>query len=215
MAFIPAAERYDLMVRIDQWVLENAFAQLANAASEGVSTCSINLSGASLGDEGFLNFVNQCFERHAVSPRIICFEITETKAIANLAKARHIIQTLKALGCRFSLDDFGSGMSSFGYLKNLPVDYLKIDGTFIKNLVTDPIDRAMVGAINNIGHVMGLKTIAEFVESAGVLRELNELGVDYVQGYGIARPEPLETYLTKLNKGGYQQLPWSLRGKTR
>ncbi len=198
MAFIPAAERYNLMVRIDQWVLETAFAQLAKAGSERVATCSINLSGASLGEEGFLQFINSCFERFAVSPRMICFEITETEAISNLAKARFIIQSLKTLECRFSLDDFGSGMSSFGYLKNLPVDYLKIDGTFIKNLVSDPIDRAMVAAINNIGHAMGLKTIAEFVESASVLRELNELGVDYVQGYCIAKPEPLETYLANL-----------------
>ncbi|WP_158538959.1 EAL domain-containing protein [Marinobacter vulgaris] len=205
MAFIPAAERYSLMVSIDQWVLETAFAKLARAGSNCVSTCSINLSGASLGDEGFLTFIYSCFERFAVSPRVICFEITETEAIANLSKARHIIQTLKALGCRFSLDDFGSGMSSFGYLKNLPVDYLKIDGTFIKNLASDPIDRAMVAAINNIGHVMGLKTIAEFVESASVLQELGELGVDYVQGYGIARPEPLETYLANLKKGDYHQ----------
>lgn len=203
MAFIPAAEHYNLMVRIDQWVLNNAFTQLAEAGPEGVSTCSINLSGASLGDDGFLKFVTRCFEHFAVSPRIICFEITETEAIANLAKARYIIQTLKTLGCRFSLDDFGSGMSSFGYLKNLPVDYLKIDGAFIKNLASDPIDRAMVAAINNIGHVMGLKTIAEFVETTSVLDELRKLGVDYVQGYGISRPVPFETYLSDLKNRNY------------
>lgn len=202
MAFIPAAERYKLIVSIDKWVIETAFAMLADAGSDGVETCSINLSGGSLGDEGVLEFISQCFERYAVPPQIICFEITETEAIANLTKARTLIQTLKRLGCRFSLDDFGSGMSSFGYLKNLKVDYLKIDGTFIKNLARDPIDRAMVAAINNIGHVMGLKTIAEFVESTSVLRELKELGVDYVQGYCIARPEPLETYLANLKHAG-------------
>jgi len=206
MAFIPAAERFSLMVKIDRWVLQTAFAKLAKAGPEHVATCSINLSGASLGDEGFLPFINDCFARFDVSPLIICFEITETEAIANLTKARFIIQSLKTLGCRFSLDDFGSGMSSFGYLKNLPVDYLKIDGTFIRNLVSDPIDHAMVTAINNIGHVMGLKTIAEFVESASVLRVLNELGVDYVQGYYIARPEPLETYLAKLKSPASQGL---------
>lgn len=206
MAFIPAAERFSLMVRIDQWVLQTAFAKLAKAGPGHVATCSINLSGASLGDEGFLPFINDCFARFDVCPRIICFEITETEAIANLTKARFIIQSLKTLGCRFSLDDFGSGMSSFGYLKNLPVDYLKIDGTFIRNLVSDPIDHAMVTAINNIGHVMGLKTIAEFVESASALRVLNELGVNYVQGYYIARPEPLETYLAKLKSPASQGL---------
>lgn len=206
MAFIPAAERFSLMVKIDRWVLQTAFAKLAKAGPGHVATCSINLSGASLGDEGFLPFINDCFARFDVSPRIICFEITETEAIANLTKARFIIQSLKTLGCRFSLDDFGSGMSSFGYLKNLPVDYLKIDGTFIRNLVSDPIDHAMVTAINNIGHVMGLKTIAEFVESASVLRVLNELGVNYVQGYYIAKPEPLETYLAKLKSPASQGL---------
>lgn len=198
MAFIPAAERFNLMVNIDQWVLGTAFAQLAKAGTERVGTCSINLSGASLGDEGFLKFITNCFERFPVSPDVICFEITETEAIANLANARHIIQSLKTLGCRFSLDDFGSGMSSFGYLKNLPVDYLKIDGAFIKNLTRDPIDRAMVGAINNIGHVMGLKTIAEFVENGSIVQELLEIGVDYVQGYGIAKPEPLDSFLVNL-----------------
>ncbi|MEP1215710.1 MAG: EAL domain-containing protein [Marinobacter sp.] len=198
MAFIPAAERFNLMVNIDQWVLGTAFAQLAKAGTERVGTCTINLSGASLGDDGFLKFITNCFERFPVSPEVICFEITETEAIANLANARHIIQSLKTLGCRFSLDDFGSGMSSFGYLKNLPVDYLKIDGAFIKNLTNDPIDRAMVDAINNIGHVMGLKTIGEFVENSSTVRELLEIGVDYVQGYGIAKPEPLDTFLVNL-----------------
>jgi EAL domain-containing protein (putative c-di-GMP-specific phosphodiesterase class I) len=210
MTFIPTAERYNLMVSIDQWVLKTAFSKLAKSGCERVATCSINLSGASLGDEGLLQFVNDCFERFAVSPKVICFEITETEAIANLANARCIIQSLKTLGCRFSLDDFGSGMSSFGYLKNLPVDYLKIDGGFIKNLANDSIDRAMVAAINNIGHVMGLKTIAEFVESGSVFRQLRELGVDYVQGYGIAEPEPLDTYLANLKSGGYDQQPWPL-----
>ncbi|WP_152207332.1 EAL domain-containing protein [Marinobacter changyiensis] len=213
MAFIPTAERYNLMVGIDQWVLKTAFSKLAMWGSERVTTCSINLSGASLGDEGFLQFINDCFKRFTVLPQIICFEITETEAIANLANARHIIQSLKTLGCRFSLDDFGSGMSSFGYLKNLPVDYLKIDGTFIKNLANDPIDHAMVAAINNIGHVMGLKTIAEFVESASVLHELLELGVDYVQGYGIAKPEPLETYLANLVNGNCQRSSGALSEK--
>ena len=214
MAFIPAAERYHLMVSIDQWVLEAAFAKLAETSSEQVATCSINLSGASLGDEAFLPFVNSCFERFDVSPQIICFEITETEAIANLANARHIIHSLRAIGCHFSLDDFGSGMSSFGYLKNLPVNYLKIDGAFIRNLATDSIDRAMVASINHIGHVMGLKTIAEFVEDEVVLQTLTELGVDYVQGYGITRPEPLETFLAKLESAGCEGTIAAQTGRT-
>lgn len=204
MAFIPAAERYNLMVSIDQWVVETALAQLSDVDPSHIATCTINLSGASLGDEDFLQFVDECFERYDISPRLICFEITETEAIANLANARHIIEVLKGAGCRFALDDFGSGMSSFGYLKNLPVDYLKIDGAFIKNIADDPIDRAMVEAINNIGHVMGLKTIAEFVNSPPTLQVLQELGVDYAQGYGIAKPVPLEIYLTNLNSDDYR-----------
>ncbi len=198
MAFIPAAERYNLMVSIDQWVLETAFAKLAESGCRRIATCTINLSGASLGSGEFLSFVKKCFERFAVPPAIICFEITETEAIANLANARHIIHALKSLGCRFALDDFGSGMSSFGYLKTLPVDYLKIDGSFIRNLATDSVDLAMVTAINNIGHVMGLETIAEFVESPQVFQQLRELGVDYVQGYGIARPQALDALLSSL-----------------
>lgn len=198
MAFIPAAERYNLMINIDQWVIETAFAKLAATGCVGVHTCSINLSGASLGDEAFLRFICQCFKRFAVPPQIICFEITETVAIANLTRARAMMSKLKDLGCRFSLDDFGSGMSSFGYLKSLPVDFLKIDGAFITNLHEDPIDQAMVTAINDIGHVMGLKTIAEFVETPAVEEQLNSLGVDYVQGYGIARPESLDDLLASL-----------------
>lgn len=195
MAFIPAAERYNLMVSIDQWVIETAFAMLARIGCTRIDTCAINLSGASLGDEQLLGFVHKCFERFAIPPQVICFEITETVAIANLASARHIIETLRALGCRFALDDFGSGMSSFGYLKNLPVDYLKIDGAFIQNLADDPIDHSMVAAINNIGHVMGLKTIAEFVETPLILQKLRDLGVDYAQGYGIGKPVPMDTLL--------------------
>lgn len=198
MAFIPAAERYNLMVSIDQWVIESAFAALARSSGARIDTCTINLSGASLGDDRFLDFVQDCFTRFAVAPEIVCFEITETVAIANLANARRIMDVLKAVGCRFSLDDFGSGMSSFGYLKNLPVDYLKIDGAFVKDMADDPIDCAMVTAIHNIGHVMGLKTIAEFVEGKAILQSLRDLGVDYAQGFGIARPQPLEMLLADL-----------------
>jgi Amt family ammonium transporter len=125
----------------------------------------------------------------------LCFEITETAAVANLSKAIQFIRTLKEYGCRFALDDFGSGMSSFAYLKNLPVDYLKIDGNFVRDMARDPIDRAMVAAIHQVGSVMGIRTIAEYVENGEILAALREIGVDYVQGYGIARPQPLADVL--------------------
>jgi EAL domain-containing protein (putative c-di-GMP-specific phosphodiesterase class I) len=151
---------------------------------------SINLSGASLSQDDFLAFVRNRFEVHGVPYGAICFEITETAAIANLAKATHLIHELKALGCGFSLDDFGSGMSSFAYLKHLPVDHLKIDGAFIRDITRDPIDRAMVEAINKVGHVMGITTIAECVETPQTLAILEQIGVDYAQGYAIGRPHP-------------------------
>jgi EAL domain-containing protein (putative c-di-GMP-specific phosphodiesterase class I) len=148
------------------------------------------LSGASIGDERFLDYVREQFAHFAVSPQSICFEITETAAIAKLDKATHFINQLKTLGCLFSLDDFGAGMSSFAYLKHLPVDFLKIDGGFVKDMADDPIDRAMVEAINSVGHVMGKQTIAEFVDGERVIRLLREMGVDFAQGYGVAKPRP-------------------------
>ncbi|MEO8157131.1 MAG: EAL domain-containing protein [Betaproteobacteria bacterium] len=193
MAFIPAAERYNLMPLIDRWVVRNAFAIIArqHADKDGrTGIFAINLSGASIGDERFLEYVREQFGRFAVSPQSICFEITETAAIAKLDKATHFINELKALGCLFSLDDFGAGMSSFAYLKHLPVDFLKIDGGFVKDMADDPIDRAMVEAINSIGHVMGKQTIAEFVDGERVIQLLREMGVDYAQGYGVAKPRP-------------------------
>ena len=191
MAFIPAAERYNLMPSIDRWVIRNAFAIIARqrAEKEGApGIFAINLSGASIGDERFLDYVREQFTHFAVPPKSICFEITETAAIARLDKATDFINQLKSLGCLFSLDDFGAGMSSFAYLKHLPVDFLKIDGGFVKDMADDPIDRAMVEAINSVGHVMGKKTIAEFVDGERVIRLLREMGVDYAQGYGVAKP---------------------------
>jgi EAL domain-containing protein (putative c-di-GMP-specific phosphodiesterase class I) len=152
---------------------------------------SINLSGASLNDDQFMDFLIEQFSIYAVPPQMICFEITETLAVTNLSKTGTLIQDLKHLGCKFSLDDFGSGMSSFAYLKHLPVDYLKIDGGFIKDILDDPTDLAITESINQIGHVMGMQTIAEFVENDLILAKLREMGVDYGQGYGIAKPRPL------------------------
>jgi diguanylate cyclase (GGDEF)-like protein/PAS domain S-box-containing protein len=194
--FIPAAERYNLMADIDRWVVSHTIAAIAGYQTAcdgdtGLDTVAINLSGNSFSDENFLAFVRQQLLIHGVRPGLICFEITETAAITNLTRANHFIREMQKIGCRFALDDFGSGLSSFAYLKNLPVDYLKIDGSFVKDLVHDPIDRAMVRSINELGHVMGIKTIAEFVENDAILAHLKDIGVDYAQGYGIDMPVPL------------------------
>jgi EAL domain-containing protein (putative c-di-GMP-specific phosphodiesterase class I) len=206
MAFIPAAERYGLMPLVDRWVLRNAFATMARmiAQPDGdpLELCSINLSGATLGDDTFLEYAREQFEHFAMPSDRVCFEITETAAIANLDRAARFIEEMKEFGCRFSLDDFGSGMSSFGYLKHLPVDFLKIDGTFVKDMAEDPIDRAMVEAINSIGHVMGKQTIAEFVGSAEVMEALREVGVDFAQGYWVHKPELFEPRLKKVAASG-------------
>ena len=192
--FIPAAEKYGLMPALDRWVVTTAFESYASLAAQSrvvpIQTCSINLSGKSISDDTFLDFLRTQAAVAGVPYNAFCFEITETAAVENLPKAVHFIDQLRALGCRFSLDDFGAGMSSFGYLKHLPVDYLKIDGGFVKGMLADPIDKAMVEAINDIGHVMGKKTIAEFVENRDILDALREMGVDYAQGFGVAKPVP-------------------------
>jgi len=194
-AFIPSAERFGLMQEIDQWVVKNTLAWLGDHCRKNpdqVETCAVNLSGQSLGDERCLSAIKQYLKDYGVPPEQVCFEITETAAVTNLNTATKFIKDLKSLGCEFALDDFGSGLSSFGYLKNLPVDYLKIDGAFIKDLDTNSVDYAMVESINSIGHVMGLKTIAEFVENEAILEKLEQMGVDYAQGYHISHPRPLE-----------------------
>jgi EAL domain-containing protein (putative c-di-GMP-specific phosphodiesterase class I) len=189
--FIAAAERYGLTPAIDRWVIENALRWLVSEADERerLAMCSINLSGQSLGDDKFLPFVIDQFHRSGIDASKICFEITETAAIASFAQANRFIQALKELGCRFALDDFGTGLSSFGYLKHFPVDFLKIDGSFVKEILHDPIDREMVRSINEIGHLTGKLTIAEFAENAEIINMLRNLGVDYAQGYGIASPQ--------------------------
>lgn len=194
MTFIPAAERYGLMASLDRWVISTAFTHYnrRHPHGQGMGTCAINLSAASICDEGFHEFVLAQFEFFKVPPAGICFEITETAAITNLTEASKLMCKLKEHGCRFSLDDFGSGMSSFAYLKHFPVDYLKIDGSFVKDMIDNPIDRAMVEAINHIGHVMQIYTIAEVVENAETLEALRTIGVDFAQGYGIERPRSNE-----------------------
>ena len=191
-SFIPAAERYGLMTSIDRWVVENVFKVISECSALGsdqpMAMCAINLSGSTIGDEDFLQFLHEQFACYGVAPERVCFEITETSAISNLGSAIRFINDLKGLGCHFSLDDFCAGMSSFAYLKHLPVDFLKIDGSFVKDMLDDPINRAMVEVINHIGHVMGKRTIAEFVESSQIEQALIEIGVDYAQGYIIERP---------------------------
>ncbi|MGH8134887.1 MAG: EAL domain-containing protein [Steroidobacteraceae bacterium] len=192
--FIAAAERYGITPSIDRWVIDSAFRWLVSEADERrrLSMCSINLSGQSLGDDKFLPFVIEQFHRSGIDGSKICFEITETAAIANFSQASRFIQALKELGCKFALDDFGTGLSSFGYLKHFPVDFLKIDGSFVKGLLHDPIDREMVRSINEIGHLTGKKTIAEWAENAEIVEVLRGLGVDYAQGYGISQPQRVQ-----------------------
>ncbi len=192
-AFLSAAERYNVAAELDRWVIEHLFAWLASESDflKQLSLCSINLSGLSLSNEGMQDFIVEMFEKYAIPTHKICFEITETAAIASLTAAIEFINFFRKQGCFFSLDDFGSGLSSFAYLKNLPVDFLKIDGLFVKDILDDKIDLAMVRSINEIGHIMDKKTIAEFVENEAILAQLKALGVDYAQGYGIRKPVPL------------------------
>ncbi|PWT73744.1 MAG: GGDEF domain-containing protein [Proteobacteria bacterium] len=192
-AFLPAAERYGLMLALDRWVVKRTLEVLsANRTGDGDVSFAINLSGQSLGAADFLDFVTEQLDATRVTPSKLCFEITETSAVSELAHALRLIDTLKGLGCRFALDDFGTGLSSFSYLKTLPVDYLKIDGGFVTGLVGDDIDQAMVEAVHHIGHMMRLKTIAEWVESRAILLKLKQIGVNYGQGYALGQPRPLD-----------------------
>lgn len=191
--FLPVAERYRMMVRIDAWVIGKLFDQIAPSVTELIDAreFSVNLSGASINDPAFLQFLLDAFGRYGIPGSLICFEITETVAIANISQAIDFIHKLSAIGCRFALDDFGSGLSSFDYLRQLPVSIVKIDGSFVTGVASDPICRAMIEAICRVGKIMHLQTVAERVESEADLSVLREIGIDYVQGYAVHRPEPL------------------------
>ncbi|HJX29231.1 MAG TPA: EAL domain-containing protein, partial [Thermoanaerobaculia bacterium] len=192
--FLRAAERYGLMRSIDRWVIRECIRTLAaqpHPFLDLLSTCSINLSPVSLGDESFLEFLEEEIASSGVPPAKLCFEITETAAIENFSQAEKLLRQLAGQGVRFALDDFGTGMASYGYLRDLPVNYLKIDARFVKDIVTDPLDRAMVESINQVGQVMGIQTVAEGVPSNAVIQRLRALGVDYAQGNWISPPRPL------------------------
>lgn len=192
--FIPVAERFRLMGQIDRWVLNRLFTMLDEMATKGRrfnGRVSVNLSGATLSEEDLTESIQSLFERYQVSPANICFEITETAAIQNIASAARFVADMQALGIKIALDDFGSGMSSFKYLRELPIDYLKIDGLFIREIIANDADRAMTEAISRMAQALGIRTIAECVENPETLDCLRELGVDYAQGFAIHRPEPL------------------------
>jgi EAL domain-containing protein (putative c-di-GMP-specific phosphodiesterase class I) len=189
--FIPAAERYHLAPAIDRWVVRATLAALAAQPAGGSLCFTVNVSGRSLSDEGFLGDVVAEVEASRRDPRRLCFEITETAAVADLARARRFLSELRALGCRIILDDFGSGMSSFAYLKNLPVDFLKISRQFVRGLEASELQRALVRSMHQVGTAMGMATIAEGVETAEAMASLGDLGVDYAQGFWIGRPTPI------------------------
>lgn len=194
-AFLPAAERYDLMPMIDRWVIHHALIRLAPMLRQCPDRlCAINLSGLSLGDENLVAYILDQITAHDIPASSLCFEITETSAISHLGKARELAQRLKSAGCWLALDDFGSGLSSFSYLKELPVDFLKIDGAFVKNIEKNATDRAIVASVVHVARAMGKKTIAEYVEDASSLGWISKLGVDYAQGYCLSEPKPLEDF---------------------
>ncbi len=207
-SFLPAAERYNIMPAIDRWVIKAVFERYGDLQAQlgGPLTCAINLSGTTLNSAGILDYIREQAQQYQPPPESICFEITETAAINNLRHATSFMRDLKALGFRFALDDFGMGTSSLSYLKSLPVDYLKIDGSFVRNMVTDQIDHAMADTINRVGHIMGLKTVGEYAESDDIIDALRSLGVDFAQGYGVQRPRalPLPGASLSAGRGGAQ-----------
>jgi len=203
-AFLPAAERYNLATRIDRYVIDEVFnwLRMYPQSAQSFDMCTVNLSGQTIGNEEFAEFLAERLSDCPVDPRHICFEITETAAIASLSNATQFISRVRQYGCRFALDDFGSGLSSFAYLKSLPVDFLKIDGVFVRDIANDPVDRTMVQSINDMAHALGKQTIAEFVESEAVLDQLREIGVDFAQGYYISKPKAVPTEIETMGAFG-------------
>lgn len=203
-AFIPSAERYHLMPNIDRWVIKNTFMAYRKLLDISHNKCdyifSINLSGTSLGDKSFLGYIREQLAIYAIPPEAICFEITETAAIVNLKHTINLLTALKKLGCKFALDDFGSGMSSFMYLKNFEVDYLKIDGSFVKEMHINKIDHAMVRSIHSVAEALNIKTVAEFVENDEILKELKLIGVHYGQGIGLGEPVELKKLIENFSQ---------------
>lgn len=199
-SFLPAAERYGLVQHVDRWVLTHTLDWLSDFVQHGHAPplCAINLSGKSISDTDFCQFVLEAVQNTAVPSSTICFEITETAAVANFPTATKFMNAVKELGCSFALDDFGAGMSSFTYLKNLPVDYIKIDGSIVRDLLTDETSTVMVRAIGDIARAMGIQSIAEFVENDELRNKLATLGIDYVQGYGIGHPQPLSEFASQV-----------------
>ncbi len=198
--FIPLAEKYNIMSDIDRWVVTNVVKWVrAHQDDYEIPRLLINLSGLSFIDKSFLDFTVQTLSKSGIDTNRIAFEITETAAVDNLDLARDFMNRIKALGCRFALDDFGSGFSTFAYLKNLPIDYLKIDGSLVRHLNTDSVDLEMVRAINEIGHAVGAKTIAEFVENTEITQALKRLGVDYAQGFGLQKPQALDLLIDEID----------------
>jgi len=191
-SFMHAVERYHLAGRVDEWVVTHALAWLRGRPRGQVTHCSINLSGHTLGDPAMLARIESLVDASGVDPACLCLELTETAAVAHIAQAERFIAAIRARGCHVALDDFGSGMASFAYLKQLPVDTLKIDGLFVRQLETDSVNQSMVRAIHEVARAMGLSTVAEFTETPGTIEWLRALGVDHAQGYAIARPMPID-----------------------
>jgi EAL domain-containing protein (putative c-di-GMP-specific phosphodiesterase class I) len=198
--FIPLAERHNLMAQVDLWVVTNTLKALRESAIIEYAPhtlCSINLSGQSLSGDNFLENITRSINNGGVNPACICFEVTETAAIHDLTKARYFITSLRELGCKFALDDFGAGLSSFTYLRTLPLDFVKIDGFFVKDILTDPVAETMVKSIHEVGTAMGLETVAEYVETIEIGDRLTALGIHYGQGFGIGKPMALSEYIAR------------------
>jgi len=203
--FIPVAEKYDLMQHLDRWVLSESLSKLESMRSQGLDVSfSINLSGNTLSNKDSANQYQNIITQSGIDPTMLVFEVTETVAIKNMETARMFIKSMKIFGCKFSLDDFGSGLSSFGYLKELSVDYLKIDGSFVKDMLSDPTCRAIVSAFNQLSHELGMQTVAEFVEDIETEDMLRELGIDFAQGYGVGKPQQADKWAQFLLENGKQ-----------